>query len=151
MSVNALLDLGVNQYPNVSDPALYEELMSFINAFEILNLNASEVSGNLGSIDLSISDISNQIVNINLELDGIELDINNLNLAIENKGVPIGGTAGQVLAKIDGDDYNTEWITPSDDGLPSGGVADDLLIKQSAADGDAEWGVPVYTIDGGGA
>lgn len=28
-------------------------------------------------------------------------------------GVPTGGTAGQVLAKIDGDDFNTEWVTPS--------------------------------------
>ena len=25
-------------------------------------------------------------------------------------GVPTGGTTGQVLAKIDGDDYNTEWV-----------------------------------------
>jgi hypothetical protein len=28
-------------------------------------------------------------------------------------GVPIGGTAGQVLAKIDGTNYNTQWETPS--------------------------------------
>lgn len=27
------------------------------------------------------------------------------------QGVPTGGTAGQVLAKINGDDYNTEWVT----------------------------------------
>lgn len=25
-------------------------------------------------------------------------------------GVPTGGTTGQILAKIDGDDYNTEWV-----------------------------------------
>lgn len=25
-------------------------------------------------------------------------------------GIPVGGTAGQVLAKVDGSDYNTEWI-----------------------------------------
>ena len=25
-------------------------------------------------------------------------------------GVPAGGTAGQVLAKVDGDDYHTEWV-----------------------------------------
>lgn len=28
-------------------------------------------------------------------------------------GVPVGGTANQVLSKIDGTDYNTKWITPS--------------------------------------
>ena len=27
------------------------------------------------------------------------------------KSVPTGGTAGQVLAKIDGTDYNTQWVT----------------------------------------
>ena len=28
-------------------------------------------------------------------------------------GVPVGGTTGQVLSKIDGTDYNTEWVDPS--------------------------------------
>ena len=32
------------------------------------------------------------------------------------QGVPTGGTAGQVLAKVDGTDYNTEWVTPSGGG-----------------------------------
>ena len=27
-------------------------------------------------------------------------------------GVVVGGTAGQVLAKVNGTDYNTEWVTP---------------------------------------
>ena len=27
----------------------------------------------------------------------------------EYGGLPAGGTAGQILAKIDGDDYNTQW------------------------------------------
>lgn len=32
-------------------------------------------------------------------------------------GVPTGGTAGQVLSKIDGTNYNTQWVTPSGDNL----------------------------------
>ena len=28
----------------------------------------------------------------------------------DGEGVPAGGSAGQVLAKVDGDDYNTEWV-----------------------------------------
>lgn len=32
------------------------------------------------------------------------------------QGVPAGGTAGQVLQKVDGTDYNTEWATPSGGG-----------------------------------
>lgn len=32
------------------------------------------------------------------------------------QGVPVGGTAGQILAKVDGTNYNTQWIA-----APSGG------------------------------
>lgn len=31
-------------------------------------------------------------------------------------GVPVGGTAGQVLSKVDGQNYNTEWVTPESGG-----------------------------------
>ncbi|MES2628137.1 MAG: hypothetical protein V4616_04125 [Bacteroidota bacterium] len=31
-------------------------------------------------------------------------------------GVPMGGTAGQVLSKIDSDPYNTQWTTPASGG-----------------------------------
>ena len=46
-------------------------------------------------------------------------------------GVPAGGTAGQVLAKINSTDYNTTWITPSGGG--GGGVGQvDTLYTGSA-------------------
>jgi hypothetical protein len=32
-------------------------------------------------------------------------------------GVPAGGTANQVLAKIDATDYNTQWVNPSGGGV----------------------------------
>lgn len=38
------------------------------------------------------------------------------------QGVPVGGTTGQVLAKIDGTDYNTEWVD-----APSGGGMDKVV------------------------
>ncbi|MFN3587966.1 MAG: C1q-like domain-containing protein [Spirosomataceae bacterium] len=41
------------------------------------------------------------------------------------QGVPTGGTANQVLAKVDGTDYNTAWVTPS-----GGGPI--LLVRASA-------------------
>lgn len=56
------------------------------------------------------------------------------------QGVPVGGTAGQVLAKIDATDYNTEWTTPSTaQGLPAGGTTGQLLIKNSNTDYDTVW------------
>jgi len=41
------------------------------------------------------------------------------------EGVPVGGTAGQVLAKIDGTNYNTEWVNVEGDYVPlAGGTMD---------------------------
>lgn len=34
------------------------------------------------------------------------------------QGVPTGGTAGQVLTKVNGTDYNTQWTTPSASASP---------------------------------
>jgi hypothetical protein len=53
-------------------------------------------------------------------------------------GVATGGTAGQVLAKIDGTDYNTEWITPSSGGGTWGSITGTLSSQtdlQAALDG----------------
>jgi len=43
---------------------------------------------------------------------------------INGVGVPVGGTTGQVLAKIDNTDYNTQWVNQS------GGGATDVLQVQ---------------------
>lgn len=47
------------------------------------------------------------------------------------QGVPTGGTTGQVLRKIDGTDYNTEWSTPAGGGDvvgPASSVADRVAL-----------------------
>ena len=41
-------------------------------------------------------------------------------------GVPPGGSANQILAKIDGVSYNTEWVTPQDDSAVWGQITGDL-------------------------
>lgn len=53
-------------------------------------------------------------------------------------GVPAGGTAGQVLAKINATDYNTEWVTPT-----SGG--NDALIAEQY-DNTLNYDVGTYCI-----
>jgi hypothetical protein len=40
--------------------------------------------------------------------------------------VPVGGDAGQILAKIDGQNYNTHWINPQDDSAVWGQITGDL-------------------------
>lgn len=47
-----------------------------------------------------------------------------------------GGTAGQVLTKIDSTDYNVHWVTPSGGGGSSTLAADTDVLITSVADGD---------------
>jgi hypothetical protein len=51
--------------------------------------------------------------------------------------VPTGGTAGQMLTKIDSTNYNTQWITPPS--VPIGGTSGQALTKTSATDYATEW------------
>lgn len=59
------------------------------------------------------------------------------------QGVPTGGTTGQVLAKIDGTDYNTEWVDSSggssDHGALTGLGDDDHTQYHNNARGDARY------------
>lgn len=70
--------------------------------------------------------------------------------------LPIGGTVGQVLAKINSADFNTHWITPASggggtsNGIPQGGDEGQVLTKNTSDDFDADWndppsGLPVVT------
>jgi hypothetical protein len=46
-------------------------------------------------------------------------------------GVPIGGTTGQILAKIDATDYNTQWVTPTSGGASDWGDLGGTLTDQT--------------------
>lgn len=62
-------------------------------------------------------------------------------------GIPTGGTANQVLAKIDATDYNTQWV--NDASSPSQGVQ----YVVNVADGSGGWialdgsSVPLFKLD----
>lgn len=60
-------------------------------------------------------------------------------------GVPVGGTAGQVLSKIDGTDYNAEWVDGAVGATPSlrasasyygSGTTIDLVVPAASEVGD---------------
>lgn len=59
-----------------------------------------------------------------------------LALNIKGPGVPLGGAADYVLAKVGPEDLNTEWRKA---GVPAGGVYQNVLAKLSDADGDYGW------------
>jgi hypothetical protein len=46
-------------------------------------------------------------------LDGVTSAIQTQINTVSGKAPPIGGTTGQVLSKIDGTDYNTQWVSQS--------------------------------------
>jgi hypothetical protein len=48
-------------------------------------------------------------------------------------GVPVGGTTGQVLAKIDGTDYNTQWVTGGGGGGSPGGANTQIQFNDGGA------------------
>jgi hypothetical protein len=63
-------------------------------------------------------------------------------------GVPVGGTTGQVLAKIDGTNYNTEWVDagaagdflPLSGGTMSGAILFDAVGGQNISKGSFDSG-----------
>jgi hypothetical protein len=61
--------------------------------------------------------------------------------------VPTGGTAGQMLAKIDSTNYNTQWVTPP--AVPVGGTTGQVLTKINATDYNANWQTPATPITPG--
>ena len=61
--------------------------------------NVIEIGGVFEEITTTVTDV--------ITIDGVGA------LGPKGKGFPVGGMAGQVLAKIDGSNYNTEWVDDS--------------------------------------
>lgn len=97
-----------------------------------------------------------------------ELNLDWLIAQVKNlvRGLPAGGTTGQVLAKKSGTDFDTEWTDgtagpqgpqgpagPTGEtgatgpGVAAGGTTGQVLKKASSTDYDTEWGDPsTYTL-----
>ena len=70
-----------------------------------------------------------------LEYDGLNLSLlagdkklSTVQIAGGEGGVPAGGAAGQVLSKVDGVDYNTQWVDPPEGG--GGGVDHEYIDNE---------------------
>ena len=62
-------------------------------------------------------------------------------------GVAAGGSAGQKLEKIDGTDYNTQWVDVNEP--PAGGTANQVLTKIDGTDYNYQWSTS-QTVPAGG-
>lgn len=60
--------------------------------------------------------------------------------AASNRGMPSGGTTGQVLSKSSGTDYAVSWTTPTvNHDLPTGGTNNQMLVKNGSTNYAAKW------------
>ncbi|WP_294318028.1 hypothetical protein [uncultured Chryseobacterium sp.] len=75
------------------------------NAVNFLEGTITSYSSTSMVVNIDNNGGSGTIANWNLTVGG--------NLGSAGVGVPTGGTTGQVLAKVDGTNYNTQWVTPS--------------------------------------
>lgn len=63
---------------------------------------------------------------------GISITGNAATATTAGNGLPTGGTAGQVLTKVDGTDFNTQWIAAPGGGAAPGGSAGDIQVNDGA-------------------
>lgn len=73
---------------------------------------------------------------------------------VDGQGVPVGGTAGQVLVKTASGDYVTAWqATPNaPNGVPTGGTAGQILSKSGTPNYAMSWvNAPIAVPTGGTA
>jgi len=87
----------------------------------------------IGAVAKAITDGGGNAINLEIGTGDINFTGGNVNFTGSSVSgldglAPAGGTAGQVLEKIDGIDYNYAWVTPS------GGGGNPGLINDSAAD-----------------
>ena len=91
-------------------------------------LNVGDIDASTGTID-TLDGTTATITTVNADvivLDGVTISATVGADGAPGVGVPTGGTAGQVLSKIDGTDYNTQWTTAAGTG--------DLLAANNLSD-----------------
>jgi hypothetical protein len=97
----------------------------------------------------TITSTENTFGTVNGALSGTVAGTLTGSVGVPGPGVPTGGTAGQVLAKVDGVDYNTAWVNQAGSVLwgQIGGVLANQLDLSSALNLKAPLESPVFTGD----
>jgi hypothetical protein len=97
----------------------------------------------------TITSTENTFGTVNGALSGTIAGTLSGSVGVPGPGVPTGGTAGQVLAKVDGVDYNTAWVNQAGSVLwgQIGGVLTNQLDLSSALNLKAPLESPVFTGD----
>jgi len=80
----------------------------------------AKVKFQVDGFDANQTSIFNQDVTFDGNIDVNSITIAGVGIATAIPTVPAGGTTGQVLSKVDGTNYNTQWATVS--GGAGGGI-----------------------------
>lgn len=62
----------------------------------------------------------------------VDVDIGGGAAGPAGPGVPVGGTANQILSKIDASNYNTQWVTPATPTVADGSITNAKLATMAA-------------------
>lgn len=75
---------------------------------------AGRTTASTGAIEALTVDGTLTLASGNLGVNQSGLTLSNLGGAVATTqgGIPVGGTAGQILSKINSTNYNTQWVTP---------------------------------------
>lgn len=110
------IDWGdITNKPTEFNPSAHNHASTDITDFDpaVFNvLNTSLIGGNLVDIDNSFEGSLTLNVNINnasATADGLMSSSDYTKLAGIGAGIPAGGTAGQILTKVDATNYNATW------------------------------------------
>jgi len=117
---------------------------------DTLNISSNVVDGNGVSADVSLGVTINTSVN---ESTSVSANVVTGGKGDDGVGVPSGGTAGQVLAKIDSTPYNTQWVAQAGGGTvisvagKTGVVTlDKTDVGLSNVDNTSDLGKPISTL-----
>lgn len=154
------LDIAVAQYDllqfdyktnggNLTSPIYFSVIIDDGAAVDASDVTVDDANFSV----ITGTDAQTALDSVDDELAALDQDISDINA----KTLPAGGTAGQILAKIDSTDYNTEWVNQS-----GGGGVEDLddlsdVNLSSPSNGDvltydgSEWINAPASGGGGGA
>lgn len=142
---------GINTGDNAVN-SRYESLVSnATHSGDALGSTALTVVGINGTVlstlGTGLLKISSGIPSIAIAADFPILNQNTTGTAAN--GIPVGGTAGQVLAKIDGSNYNTHWISASGSGdaLTSNPLSQFAPTTKAQLNSVISDGTPMYVGD----
>lgn len=87
---------------------------------ERIDATVTELQDDFSEVQQDVSGLKTDVSDLKTDVSDLKTDVEELQTAVEGlsdlHGVPAGGSAGQVLAKVSAEDYETAWVNVSGGG-----------------------------------